>query len=159
MTPLDIPERYVLPVARSDWAELLADWQSLIPQQSSRWLLTKFGELFFCQPDGKIGMLQVSGFQYQVVAKDQTDFQEWLADPDKMAEWFLAPLMGRLETTGRLLGPGQCYSFVQALGLGGALSPDNVKVLSVRDHFCGWGKVFRQIGGLAPGTQIIARQP
>lgn len=63
----DISERYILPAVRPDWEELLADWQPLLPPQRSPWLLTKFGELFFCHQDGKIGMLQVSGFQYQVV--------------------------------------------------------------------------------------------
>jgi hypothetical protein len=159
MTLADIPWRYVLPVGRSDWAELLVDWQPLIPQQSSLWLLTKFGELFFCQTDGKIGMLQVSGFQYQVVARDKTDFQEWLVDPDKMSEWFLAPLVDQLENSGRLLGLDQCYSFVQALALGGSVAPDNVAVLPLRNHFVGWGKVYRQVSGLAPGTHIIAKQP
>jgi len=158
MTPPEIPERYILPAARCDWTELLTDWQPLIPPQSSPWLLSKFGEVFFCQPDGKIGMLQVSGFQYQVVAKDKTDFQEWLVDPEKMSEWFLVPLVDRLEAAGRLLRPDQCYSFVQALGLGGALSVENVAVLAVQNHFCGWGKVFRQVGSLPPGTEVVARR-
>jgi hypothetical protein len=158
MTLPDIPEHYTIPVSRPDWPLLLTDWRPLLPEGFEPWLVTKFGELLVLQQDGKIGMLQVSGFQYQVVAKDKTDFQEWLVDPDKMAEWFLAPLIDRLEASGRLLGPDQCYSFVQSLGLGGSFAPDNVAVLSVRDHFCGWGKVFRQVGGLAPGTQIIAKQ-
>lgn len=103
-------------------------------------------------------MLQVSGFQYQIVAKDKTDFQEWLVDPDKTSEWFLAPLVDRLEAAGRFLGPDQCYSFVHALGLGGALSVENVAVLAVQNHFCGWGKVFRQVGSLPPGTEVVARR-
>lgn len=78
MTLLEIPERYVIPADRPDWAELLTEWQPLLPQQITPWLLTRFGEVFFCQPDGKIGMLQVIGFQYRVVARDKTDFQEWL---------------------------------------------------------------------------------
>lgn len=158
MMPPEIPRQYTLPVSRPDWPMLLADWQPLIPQGASLWLLTKFGDLFFAQPDGKVGMLQVTGFQYAVVAKDQTDFREWLVDPDKIAEWFLAPLVDRMEASGKLLGPGQCYSFVQALGLGGTLSAANVAVIPVENHFRGWGKVFRQVGGLPPGTQIVAKR-
>jgi hypothetical protein len=154
----DIPSQYTLPVARADWPILLADWRALLPEGFAPWVLTKFGELFISQPDAKIGMLQVSSFQYAVVAKDQADFREWLVDPDKMSEWFLAPLVDRLEAAGRLLGADQCYSFVQALGLGGALSVENVAVLSVQNHFCGWGKVFRQVGSLPPGTEVVARR-
>ena len=154
MTLPDIPERYILPADRPDWAELLTEWQPLLPQHPEPWLLTRFGEVFFCHRDGKVGMLQVSGFQYQVVAKDKTDFQEWLVDPDKMAEWFLAPLVDRLEAAGRLLQPEQCYSFVTPLGLGGGLTLENVMSIHIREHFGCWGEVFRQIKDVPDGGRV-----
>jgi len=151
----DIPERYILPADRSDWTDLLVDWQTLIPELSSPWLLTKFGEVFFCQPDGKIGMLQVSGFQYQVVAENKVDFREWLIDPDKMSEWFLAPLVDQLESSGRLLGSGQCFSFITPLGLQGRLASDNVMTIPIREHFGCWGEVFQQIKDMPDGSQVV----
>ncbi len=153
----DIPERYVLPANRTDWAELLADWRPLLPQQISPWLLTRFGEVFLCEPDGRIGMLQVSGFQYQVVAKDKTDFQEWLVDPDKMTNWFLAPLVDRLAAAGRRLQPDQCFSFIKPLALGGALTLENVMVIPIREHFRCWGEVFRQIKDVPDGGHVILK--
>jgi hypothetical protein len=157
MTPLDIPQQYVLSVSRTDWAELLADWQPLLPPGHSLWLLTKFGELFVIQQDGRVGMLQVSGFQYQIAAKDKTDFQEWLADPDKMAEWFLAPLVDRLEAAGRYLQPEQCYSFITPLGLGGTLTLENLMAIPIREHFRCWGEVFRQIKDVPDGGHVILK--
>jgi hypothetical protein len=154
---LDISEQYILPVARPDWDELLAEWQAIIPPGSSPWLLTKFGESIFCHDDGRIGILQVSGFQYQVVAKDKTDFLEWLADPDKIAEWFLAPLVDRLESTGKHLGPEQCYSFIRPLALGGTFVIENVMVISIREHFKCWGDVFRQIKDMPDGDQVVLK--
>ncbi len=152
-----IPEQYLLPADRSDWAELLANWQPLIPRQSIPWLLTKFGEVFFHQPDGKIGMLQVSGFQYQVVAKDKADFQERLIDPDNMSEWFLAPLVDRLESSGRAIGQGQCFSFITPLGLQGRLAADNVMIIPIREHFGCWGEVFQQIKDMPDGSRITLK--
>jgi hypothetical protein len=157
MTLPDIHERYVLPAGRADWSDLLANWQPLIPQQSSPWLLTKFGEVFFSQPDGKIGMLQVSGFQYRVIAKDKTDFREWLVDPDKMSEWFLAPLVDQLESSGRILGLDQCFSFITPLGLQGRLAADNVMIIPIREHFGCWGEVFQQIKDMPDGSQVILK--
>jgi hypothetical protein len=154
---VEIPEGYILPVARSDWDELLAEWQSIIPKKSSPWLLTKFGEIFFCHDDGKIGMLQVSGFQYQVVAKNKTDFQEWLVDPDKMAEWFLAPLVDRLETLGKRLASEQCYSFIKPPTLGGQFTVENAMVISIQEHFKCWGDVFRQMKDVPDGGQVILK--
>ena len=110
-----------------------------------------------CHQDGKVGMLQVSSFRYDVVAKDKTDFQEWLVDPDKMAEWFLAPLVDRLEAAGRFLGPDQCYSFITPLGLGGALKAENVMTIPIREHFGCWGEVFRQIKDMPPGSEVILK--
>jgi len=157
MTLPDIPERYILSAVRADWTELLSDWQPLIPQQSAPWLLTKFGEVFFGQHDGKIGMLHVSAFQYQVVAKDKTDFQEWLVDPDKMSEWFLAPLVDQLESSGRTLGPDRCFSFITPLGLQGRLAADNVMDIPIREHFGCWGEVFQQIKDMPDGSQIVLK--
>lgn len=157
MTLPAIPEQYVLPVARNDWAELFADWQPLLPPNSSPWILTKFGEVFLLQKDSKIGMLQVSGFQYQVVAKDKMDFQEWLVDPDKMADWFLAPLVDRLEAAGKKLQLDQCYSFIRPLALGGALAIENVMTIPIREHFQCWGDIFRQIKDVPDGGEVVIK--
>jgi hypothetical protein len=154
MTLPAIQEQYTLPVSRSDWPELLADWKPLLPEGATPWLLTKFGELFVTQVDGKIGMLQVSGFQYQMVANDATDFREWLVDPDKMSEWFLAPLVDKLQASDRALGQDQCYSFIKPLGLQGALSIDNVMSIPIPEHFGCWGEVFRQLRDLPDGSQV-----
>jgi hypothetical protein len=157
MLKREIPEKYILPPVRSDWSELLSDWQPLIPQSSLMWLLTKFGEIFFCHQDEKIGMLQVSAFQYKTVAKDKTDFQEWLVDPDKMSEWFLAPLVDRLEAVGKFLQSEQCYSFIKPLGLGGTLTVENVMIVPIREHFGLWGEVFRQIKNMPEGGEVVLK--
>src|ERR1043166_1922762 len=157
MTPPDIPRRYLLPDSRPNWVELLADWKAGIPPGASPWLLTKFGDVFFCQAEGKIGMLQVSGFRYQVVANDKIDFLEWLVDPDKMADWFLAPLVDSLEIVGRHLESEQCYSFIKPPGLGGDLTVANVMAIPIREHFGLWGEVFRQIKDLPDGGQIVLK--
>lgn len=154
---LDDLASYTLPIKRSDWNNLLAEWASLIPSGSSPWLLSRFGELFFEQVDGKIGMLQVSGFQYSIVATDRKDFEEWLVDPDKMTEWFLAPLADQLALSGRTLKPDSCYSFKQALGLGGSLNVENVMIIPIHEHFGLWGEVFRQIKDLPPGSEVILK--
>jgi hypothetical protein len=148
---------YTLPVERSDWDALLVDWSSLIPRGSSRWMLTRFGELFFEHADGKIGMLQVSDFQYAIVAKNKKDFEEWLVDPDHMSEWFFAPLVNHLVANGKILKPDYCYSFKRALGLGGSLNAENVMDIPIREHFGLWGEVYRQIKDLPIGSQVVLK--
>ncbi len=154
MSP-DIPQEYVLPASRPDWPALLTDWKPLLPDGATPWLLTKFGELFLCQRDGKVGMLQVSGFQYKVVAQSTTEFCEWLVDSDKMSEWFLAPLVDHLEASGKTLQRDYCFSFIRPLGLGGTLTPENVMMIPIPEHFGCWGDVFRQVKDLPDGSEVI----
>jgi hypothetical protein len=152
---LDDLTPYTLPVQRADWGSLLVEWTPLLPAESSRWLLSRFGELFFEHADGKIGMLQVSAFRYEVVAKHKQDFEEWLVDPDKMSEWFLAPLVDRLVSGSKILPPDWCYSFTTPLGLGGQIEEKNVSMLPVREHFGCWGDIFRQLKDVPAGERVI----
>jgi hypothetical protein len=147
-------QKYLLPVERGDWSELLSSWSELLPSDASPWLLSRFGELFMEQADNKIGMLQVSGFQYHIVAEHKQDFEEWLADPDKMAEWFLAPLVDRLVSVGKILPTENCYSFITPLGLGGQLTEDNVMMIPIKEHFIYFGEIFQQIKDLPDGAQV-----
>jgi hypothetical protein len=156
MTLADL-QPYLLPTDRDDWDVLLAHWRPLIPEGSSRWLLSRFGELFVEQVDGTIGMLQVSGFQYQVVAKSKRDFEEWLVDPDKMSEWFLARLVDYMVGSGQRLQPGYCYSFKRALALGGQIAVENVMMIPVHEHFGLWGEVYEQVKDLPPGSNVVLR--
>jgi hypothetical protein len=149
----ELPAKYMLPVDRADWHELLAQW-TLLPKNVRPWLLTKFGELIVEQEDGAIGILQTSAATYSVIAKDATDFCEWLADPDKLAEWFLAPLVDRLEKAGRTLTPDRCYCFKQPLCLGGGFDDSNIGTIAVRESFLAYGELFRQIKDLPDGAQI-----
>jgi len=147
-------QNYLLPVQRTDWHQLLAKWSEIIPPDSTPWLLSCFGELFLEQSDQKIGILQVSGFQYQVVAENKHDFEKWIADSDKMAEWFLVPLVDNLVSRGKSLSPGQCYSFITPLGLGGQLIEENVMLIPIDEHFRCFGDIFQQIKELPDGSQI-----
>ena len=148
---------YTLAANRSDWGELLTEWQPILPANAKLWILSCFGELFFEHSNGKIGMLQVSAFRYEVVAKDKKDFEEWLVDPDKMSEWFLAPLVDRLVVSGKTLKPDSCYSFITPLGLGGQIEEKNVSMLPVSDHFGCWGEIFRQVKDVPDGGHVIIR--
>jgi len=148
---------YTLPVERGDWPQLLADWRTLVPNNFTPWILTRFGELFMRQPDERIGMLQVSNFRYSVVAENATDFAEWLSDKDKMAEWFLAPLVRQLERSGRILAADQCYSFITPLGLGGELNEKNVMLIPIHEHFGLWGEVYDQIKDMPDGGTVVLR--
>jgi hypothetical protein len=150
-------ERFLLPVERNDWNELLAAWKPLIPLESSRWLLSRFGELFLEHKDGKIGVLQVSSFQYKIIAKGKKDFEEWLVDPDKWSEWFLSPLINHLELSGKILKPDCCYSFIKPLGLGGQLTLENVMVIPIREHFGLWGEIFQQIKDVPDGAEVVLK--
>ena len=74
-----------------------------------------------------------------------------------MSEWFLAPLVDQLESSGRTLGSDQCFSFTTPLGLQGRLAADNVMIIPIREHFGCWGEVFRQIKNMPDGSQVVLK--
>jgi hypothetical protein len=148
-------EALCLSASRGDWPELLSDWQPLIPEGATPWILTRFGEVVFKHADGHIGFLQTSYFNYEVVAKDSREFETLTADLESQSAWFQAPLVARLESSGKRLSEDRCYSFITPLGLGGELKLENVMIITIREHFGMWGQVFQQIKDLPPGAEIV----
>jgi hypothetical protein len=138
-----------------DWRTLLLPWEPLIPENATPWILSKFGEVFVTQHDAAIGVLQVGSFAYKVVADDARGFTALLADANTLNDWFLVPLVAKLEGAGRALIPDYCYSFIQPPALGGAFVPENVMAIPIAEHFGCWGHVFQQIKDLPDGTQVI----
>ena len=150
-------QRYLIPVERSDWDDLLADWHDLIPKDSTRWMLTRFGDLVMEQRDGNIGLLRATTFAYECVAESKLDFVEWLDDPERLEDWFHGTLTDELERSGGRLRPETCYHFIMPLGLGGRAEKVNVSVILIHEAFTGLGQIFRQMARIPVGTQMILK--
>jgi hypothetical protein len=66
----------------------------------------------------------------------------------------MIPLIDKLVACGITLQPGQCYSYRTPPILGGDYSVENSCVISLYDHFAGYGKLQEQIKDIPDGTEV-----
>ena len=84
-----------------------------------------------------------------------SEFEQAVADQDNNSLWFGHSLVDELRAAGKVLKPGECYSYIQLPMLGGEYEPDNFRVYDVLTHFRVWGPIHEQLHDLPDGT--IAR--
>jgi hypothetical protein len=79
---------------------------------------------------------------------------EFLADTDKIDNWFSSLLVEKLILAGKTLKENEVYSFKNLLPLGGEYFVDNLDPADMSVHFAFSGQICQQIKHLPPGTKI-----
>lgn len=69
-------------------------------------------------------------------------------------DWLVIPLMDQLVAAGRVLQPGECYSYVQLPLLGGDYTPENTRIASIADHYAAIGPIHEKLKDTPDGTRI-----
>ena len=115
---------------------------------------TALGDLFLAEPDGRVLWLDVGTGEVQPVADDEAAFRRAVADPDKASLWFGTVLVDRLRDAGKVLGPGECFCYLQLPLLGGEFEPDNFVIKDVLTHFRIWGPIHEQLHDLPDGATV-----
>lgn len=139
---------------RSD--ELLASWQWLaLPEGVQVVGVSRMGDLFLQQESGHIHLLDTHFGRCTHVASTGPELMEGIAE--NFREWFRAELCVAAMTHGIELAPGQVYSFMHPLALGGEAALENMKACDLFVHVGLQGQVLEQIAGLPPGTPVEVR--
>lgn len=146
---------YLIDHSSLDWNELLEDWDWLLPNKFSIWLLTRAGDLFIRLPDDSILMLEVGGGELNHVAGSPEDFYLKLDEPDQALDWFSITVIDDLTNEGHVLDSGRCFSYRHLPVLGGSYGIENRVSLPIHEHFGMWGSIHRQIKDLPDGSQVI----
>lgn len=141
-------------LADIDTGRLLEHWRWLVPEPARPLYATALGDLFLVEPGGEVSWLDMGNGQLQLVARSETDFERAAADSDNASLWFGASLVDRLIAAGKVLGSGECYSFLQLPMLGGEYEPNNFRVLDVVSHFRVWGPIHEQLRNLPDGATV-----
>ena len=134
--------------------EILDDWSWLLKQPHRVVVVTKMGDAFVRDADGRILFLDTMEGSLQPAAQSLDAFKEGLQRGATNAEWLMLGLVAHLEEQGRQLGPGQCFSYTIPPVLGGAIEPSNVEVVDASVHFSIAGQIHRQVKDLPPGTPV-----
>lgn len=149
-----VREDLIVPLAVIDIDSMLEFWRWLIPESYRPLFATALGDLFLTDSDGRVLWLDMGDGQLQEVAADTAEFARASADPDNNSLWFGAVLVDDLRATGKLLGSGECYSYLRLPMLGGEYEPGNFRVYDVVRHFRVWGPIHEQLRDLPDGAMV-----
>ena len=135
--------------------QLLSDWAWMVGSSRLPILLTASGDAFLQdKANGSISVLDVAAGELIPVAKSLGEFQRLLADRTFVLNHFAVEMVSDLRRSGRLLGPGQIYSFRKPPILGGEYTLENIEVTDIEVHFSIAGQLHKQVHGRAPGTPV-----
>jgi hypothetical protein len=149
-----VREDLIVPLAGVDTGAMLEFWRWLIQESHRPLFATALGDLFLTDPDGRVLWLDMGDGQLQQVAASPAEFERAAADPDKNSLWFGEVLVDQLRAAGKVLGPGECYCYLQLPMLGGEYDPANFRVYDVVTHFRVWGPIHEQLRDLPDGATV-----
>jgi hypothetical protein len=148
---------YLIDQSGLDWAQLLSSWRWLVPPEFSVWLMNRFGDLFLTLPDGSIHMLDVGGGSLTKLAESRDEFSRVIDEDGNADAWLMIPLVDQLVTTGRVLEPGQCFSFVTPPILDGEYSVKNTMIVPISEQFGLYASYHEQLRGVPDGTKVVIK--
>lgn len=149
-----VREDLIVPLAGVDTGAMREFWRWLIPESHRPLFATALGDLFLTDPDGRVLWLDMGDGELQQVAADVAEFKRMAADPDNNSLWFGAVLVDELREAGKVLKPGECYSYWQLPMLSGEYEPANFTIYPVVHHFRVWGPIHEQLRDLPDGATI-----
>lgn len=142
-----------------DREALLSEWRWLIGPRKQPILVASIGDAYVQDPDdGSVHLLDVGGGSLEQIADSVDEFRELLGDREFVTDSFVPSTIVALRNGGKVLSPGQVYSYIQPPVLGGAYSTENLEPTDVSVHFSLLGQIHRQVKDLPDGTPIESIQ-
>lgn len=142
-----------------DREALLSEWRWLIGPRKQPILVAAIGDAYVQDPDdGSVHLLDVGGGSLEQIAASVDEFRELLGDREFVTDSFVPSTIVALRNGGKVLSPGQVYSYIQPPVLGGAYSTENLESTDVSVHFSLLGQIHRQVKDLPDGTPIESIQ-
>lgn len=133
---------------------LLQEWRWLLGDSMQLLLVSALGDMFLADAKGRVHWLDAGAGQLEQIAESPEEFKRLMQQRENAERWFVPELVGDLLASGKLLAPGECYSWKKPPGLGGEMEPDNFEPTDLSVHFSILGQIHRQVKDLPPGTKI-----
>jgi hypothetical protein len=140
------PDSSAVNALKSAWGWLLGDaWHPF--------LFSAIGDVFFEMAAGSVWWLSTATGDLEQVAQSKADFLA-LLETDAVDEWFLPGLVTYLNSEGKVLKKGECYSYrTLPVFAQGSFSAQNMFVSNARLHFETSGEIVSQLRLLSDGAQ------
>lgn len=134
--------------------ELGTAWAWKLKEPFRPVLFSALGDMFFARDGGDIWWLNTGTAELTPVAASVEDFQKQLATPIA-DDWFLPPLIADLQAAGKVLQPGECYSYViMPIFAEGKYEVDNLNPVPAREHFGLSGGIHKDLQTFPDGTKV-----
>jgi hypothetical protein len=133
---------------------LKTEWAWLLGEHWTPFLFSAIGDVFFTVPAQSVWWLSTATAQVELVAESKNQF-EHLLQTEAFDEWFLPGLVSYLQSEGKTLDAGQCYSyFTLPVFEHGSFSAENMFALDAAEHYAGSAKIHLQLRGLQDGSEV-----
>ncbi len=133
---------------------LKAEWRWLLGEQWTPFLFSAIGDVFFSVPARSIWWLSTATGQVEQLAESIDQFDQ-LLQTEAFDEWFLPGLVNHLQSEGKTLRVGQCYSyFTLPVFEHGSFSAENMYALDAAQHYANSAKIHLQLRGLQDGSEV-----
>jgi len=143
----------IVPFDPNKGETLLSDWRWLVGDDVQLVVISALGDLFLKGPQGEILWLDTGTARLTRIADSADEFKR-LMQTDNADQWFVPQLVGDLIESGKVLTPGQCYSYKVPPMLNGKMEVDNFEATDLLVHFSMLGQIAKQTQNLPEGTKI-----
>jgi hypothetical protein len=135
-----------------DTPEILGYWEWLIGRDLHPLVMTKFGDWFLADPEGRVHRLELLTGTCNRVADSVEEFEQLMVQPDNLESWFLLPWCYALHDGGQVPGEGQCFGFKVPPKLGAPVDLSNVEVAALKAYQLWMAEIAR----IPPGAVVDA---
>lgn len=131
-------------------------WSWLVPEPWEPIVCSMVAGVFLEMPIGEVLWLDTGTGLLKPVASSRGQFEETVrSSPDLVDEWFLPPLVERLQAAGKKPEAGECYGFtILPVFAEGKYDVENMFVVPVQEQFVGLADVHRQLGELPDDAAV-----
>lgn len=144
--------RLLIRTNRPDAAEMLACWEWLIGSDMHPLVMTKFGDWFLADPNGRVHYLDLMEGVCTQVAASVAEFEQSMQEPDKLDSWFMLVFCDALYSAGQIPGEDQCFGFKVPPRLGAPIDLSNMEVANLIAYQV-W---MSEVAKIPPGTTVDA---
>lgn len=144
--------RLLIRTNRLDTPEMLRCWEWLIGRDKHPLVMTKFGDWFLADPEGRVHWLDLMEGAFTRVADSIARFQQLMVEEEQLDNWFLLGWCYRLYDEGMIPGEDQCFGFKVPPRLGAPVDLSNIEVANLMSYQV-W---MAEIAKIPPGTEVDA---
>ncbi|MBB3226521.1 hypothetical protein FHW69_001111 [Luteibacter sp. Sphag1AF] len=141
-------------------AALAKAWEWRVGTAFTPLLFSALGDMFYEADEGGVYWLNTGTGENDKVAGTVPEFNELLRDTEVQDDWLLPGLIEALHEQGKVLAPGECYTYdTLPIFADGLYEPENLRPVTAIQHFSETGEMIEAIQGLADGTDIEFEVP